>query len=102
MEHPTHYGTVSQALEKFRQQGFTIDFNLKENGIAHELETIHADDFEIVDVYRYEGSTDPADEATVYAIQSKSGKKGVLVTGYGFATDSLSEAILNKLKFHHG
>jgi hypothetical protein len=100
MEHQTHYGTVSEALEKFRQQGFAIDFNIVENGISHGADIFLVDDFEIVDVYRYEGSTDPADEATVYAIASKSGKKGVLVTGYGSSSDSISDAILKKL--HYG
>ncbi|HCR53326.1 MAG TPA: hypothetical protein DIW27_02825, partial [Cytophagales bacterium] len=54
------------------------------------------DQFEIIEVYRYEGETDPADEATVYGIESKTGVKGVLVTGYG-ATSGLSGDILRKL-----
>lgn len=97
MERKTHYGTVSEALKKFRNQGFTMDFNLDENCLVCQNERFEADDFEIVDVYRYEGNTDPADEAIVYAIESKSGLKGVLVTGYGVSADSMSEDILKKL-----
>ncbi len=92
-----HYGTVTEALEAFRQQGFVIDFNLKENFISSNSGNFEADEFEIVDIYRYEGETDPADEATVYAIASNSGIKGVLVTGYGVASDTVSAAILKKL-----
>jgi len=55
------------------------------------------DDFEIVDVYRYEGDSDPADEAVVYAIESKTGVKGILVTGYGIYSDTISAKILEKL-----
>jgi hypothetical protein len=33
--------------------------------------------YEIKHIYRYEGNTDPGDEAVVYGIQSKSGKKGL-------------------------
>lgn len=97
MERQTHYATVTEALEILRKQGFTLDFNLEENCIACELDKFSADDFEIMDVYRYEGDTDPADEATVYAVQSKTGLKGVLVTGYGVSGDSVSDAILKKL-----
>lgn len=97
MERKTHYGTVSEALNQFRNQGFTMDFNLDENCLVCQNERFEADDFEIVDVYRYEGNTDPADEAIVYAIESKSGLKGVLVTGYGISADSMSEDILKKL-----
>jgi hypothetical protein len=50
-----------------------------------------------VEIYRYEGDTDPADEATVYGIASKSGIKGILVTGYGASGDTMSEEILAKL-----
>jgi hypothetical protein len=97
MERESHYGTVTEALEKLRKEGFTIDFNLKGNKIVANDIAIHPDDFQIVDVYRYEGLTDPADEATVYAIESKSGLKGVLVTGYGNSYDDESTEILRKL-----
>lgn len=99
MKHQSHYGTVTEALNAFKKQGFTLDFNLEENCIACGVEKFGADDFEIVDVYRYEGNTDPADEATVYAIRSKSGLKGVLVTGYGAYGDSMSADILKKLSY---
>lgn len=93
----THYDTVSKAIEELRKQGYTTDFNLEKNCIVCHPEKFHPDDFEIVDVYRYEGDSDPADEATVYAIESKTGLKGILVTGYGISTDDMSTQILNKL-----
>jgi hypothetical protein len=97
MERKTHYGTVTEALNAFHEQGFNIDFNIDADCIVAGDDRFCADDFDIVDVYRYEGITDPADEATVYAIQSKSGKKGVLVTGYGASADVMSGPILEKL-----
>ncbi len=97
MEHSTHYGTVTEALAAFKQQGFTIDFNIEANCLVCGETRFTADEFSIVDVYRYEGNSDPSDEATVYAIESKTGVKGVLVTGYGMSSDSLSDAILRKL-----
>jgi hypothetical protein len=99
MEKDTHYDTVSVAIDNLRQQGFSIDFNLHGNPIVCNSEKLGAGDFEIVDTYRYEGNTDSADEATVYAIQSKSGLKGILVTGYGVYSDTVSTEILNKLPF---
>lgn len=93
----THYDTVSKAIEALRKQGYTTDFNLEKNCIVFHPEKFHPEDFEIVDVYRYEGDSDPADEATVYAIESKTGLKGILVTGYGISTDDMSAQILDKL-----
>ena len=55
------------------------------------------DDFEIEQVYRYEGDSNPSDESTVYGIASKDGLRGILVTAYGAYTDGMSAAMLRKL-----
>jgi hypothetical protein len=99
MKDPAHYGTVTEALSEFRKQGYTLDFNLDENCIVCNLDRFDADEFEIVDMYRYEGESDPADEAVIYAIHSHNGLKGVLVTGYGTSMDNVTERILKKLSF---
>jgi len=92
-----HYDTVSTVINKLRKQGFTIDFNLKGNSLSHPGGILKVSDFTIVDVYRYEGNSDPADEAVVYAIESYNGIKGILVSGYGISADDASEEILKKL-----
>lgn len=97
MERKTHYGTVTEALAEFKKQGFTVDFNIDGDHLIFDSGKVHADDFEIVDVFRYEGNTDPADEASVYAIQSNTGIKGVLVTSYGAYAETVSSKILRKL-----
>lgn len=96
MARTVYYATVSEALKQLKAEGFTIDFNLGENCITCSQGSFAASDFEIVKVYRYEGDTDPADEATVYGIESKTGLKGVLVTGYSAAA-GMSGDILTKL-----
>lgn len=93
------YTTVSEALNNLRQRGFITDFNLSENClICDENKNHFPEDFEITEVYRFEGDTDPADEAIVYAIQSKSGTKGVLVNGYGISSNSMTDEMVRKLK----
>lgn len=89
MNHKTHYATVSEAISELRSQGFTIDLN-KEGEVLLAAAKQRGDSVKIVDVYRYEGNTDPADEAVVYAIASSGGMKGILVTGYG-GSDTSSE-----------
>jgi hypothetical protein len=96
MEHQAHYDTVSNAIATLRKEGFTVDFNLEGDCLLHQAEKLHTDEFNIVDVYRYEGNSDPSDEAVVYAIESNKGIKGILVAGYGAAID-ISPAMLQKL-----
>ncbi|MBA0885514.1 hypothetical protein [Flavobacterium undicola] len=80
-----HYDSVSKALDELNENGFNYDFNLHEDEI---LKT--PGNYEIKHIYRYEGESNPDDEAIVYGIQSKSGKKGVYVAG--FAANSITEA----------
>ena len=94
------YDTVSAAIKGLRERGYTKDFNLKENCIICDDQKFHLEDFEIVEVYRFEGDTDPADEAVVYAIESKKGDRGVLVSGYGISADEMSAELAKKLSIH--
>jgi len=87
-----HYATVSKALEELYAKGFTVDFNLQEDRIIN-----NPDDFEIAHIYRYEGITDPGDEATVYGIQAKNGEKGVFVAGHETYADSKAAKLLHEL-----
>ena len=85
MKHNYHYATVSKALEELKEKGFTYDFNLHEEDIVK-----NPSHYEIVHIYRYEGNTNPDDEAIVYGISTKSGENGVFVSG--FAANSVSDA----------
>jgi hypothetical protein len=101
MKQQFHYATITEAIEKLHQQGYTLDFSLKQDKLVTSEKEYTADDFEIADLYRYEGASDPADEATVYALVSKSGLKGVLVSGYGISSDSASEETLKHLHYKY-
>jgi hypothetical protein len=94
------YDTVSEAINGLKKRGFTLDFNLTENCIVCHEHKFDPQDFEIVEVYRFEGNSDPADEAVVYGIQSNNGKKGVLVGGYGPSADTMSAEMAKKLAIH--
>ncbi|RZJ36688.1 MAG: phosphoribosylpyrophosphate synthetase [Flavobacterium sp.] len=92
--------TLSEVLNNLRLKGYTTDFNVGGNTLnstSHELE-LHPDDFVVDKHYRFEGMTDPADEAVVYAISSKKhGLKGVLVNGYGIYSDPISDDLMRTL-----
>ncbi len=91
------YDTVSEALDGLKKRGFDLDFNLHENCIVCHGDRFDINELEIVEVHRFEGSTDPSDEAVVYAIQSVNGLKGVLVNGYGISADTMDADMVKKL-----
>ena len=98
-----NYDTVTEALTALKTKGYTMDFNIafdkiicKENNFC-----LNPNEFEITEVYRFEGATDPGDEAVVYAIESKDGKmKGVFTSAYGMYADTISTDMLKKLSMH--
>lgn len=93
-----NYETVSEAVNELKKRGFTLDFNLQENCLVCNAGKFEVNDFEIVEVYRFEGNTDPSDEAVVYAIQSMDKiKQGVLVSGYGISAEGISAEMAQKL-----
>lgn len=96
-----HYGTVSEAINNFKEQGYTIDFNLKENcfSCSTNNDKYKLEDFEIVELYQYEGGSGPSEEATIYALKSRSGLKGILVAGYGIYLDPDIEKKLGDLHY---
>jgi hypothetical protein len=97
------YDTVSAALDGLQARGYTLDFNLCHDHLHCKSEGVHLhpEDFHIEEVYRFEGDTDPADEAVVYALYSEKYKiKGTLVDGYGASASPASADMLAKLKRH--
>ncbi|MBO9731023.1 MAG: phosphoribosylpyrophosphate synthetase [Chitinophaga sp.] len=91
------FDTVTAAMEDLRKRGYTADFNLLFDAIHEKDNKVHPQDFEITETYRFEGNTDPGDEAVVYAIQTKSGTKGILMYGYGVYSEDMSEDMIRKL-----
>ncbi len=98
-----NYDTLSEAINDLVLQGYTANFNLKEDCIE-DLDTdipLHPEDFEIDEIHRFEGSTDPEDESILYAISSTTHDvKGLLVNAYGVYADVYSAKLAAKLHIH--
>ena len=94
------YDTLSEALNDLNERGYTIDFNMGSDSIYCQAlgRAFKPDDFEIVEFYRFEGNTDPADESIVYALRTTSGHRGVLVDAYGLYADPLTDEMVRKLR----
>ncbi len=96
-----YYETVSAAVNGLQARGYTLNLNLQPDCLhcAENDLHLHPEDFHIDEVHRFEGETDPADAAVVYAVSSeKHGVKGVLVDGYGVSAGAVSPEILAKLQ----
>lgn len=93
--------TVSEILNKLKNEGYTVDFNLKENCLECQGSFLQLlpGEFKVDRTFRFEGLSDPADAAIVYAISSaKHGIKGTLLNGYGIYSDNMVDEMVKALK----
>lgn len=77
MEYRNEYDSATVALDKLKEAGYVIDYNI-------ELDSLIANpaNYQIDCIYRYEGDSNPDDENTVYGITEKNSlNKGVFVIG---------------------
>ncbi len=92
--------TLSQVTNILKERGYTVEFNLKENHLecTESLLKIAPGDFVVDKHYRFEGPSDPGDEAIVFAISSeKHNLKGVLIDGSGISSEGISPEMIKAL-----
>jgi hypothetical protein len=96
------YDTMSQAVEALKAKGFTFDFNLLPEGIESKTlnQRFGTDDFEVMEVHRFEGMSSEDDSSVLFALKTGQGQKGLLVDAYGTYSEALSPAMIQKMKTH--
>ncbi|MDO7852471.1 phosphoribosylpyrophosphate synthetase [Hymenobacter convexus] len=87
---PKTFDSESAALRDLARRGYVHDYNLTGAQQPNPNLDIRVNParFHIREVYRFEGDSNPADECVIYAIESDSAVKGVLINGYGSDDDA--------------
>ena len=95
------YDTVVAALDDLKKRGYTLDFNIAFDQLICNDTCLNPSQFEITEVHRFEGDTNPSDEEVVYAVESREGDiKGVLHSAFGTYADDIAPDMLRKLSMH--
>jgi hypothetical protein len=96
--------TVTEALANLAAAGYETNFDPAPGGrlrcgscgAEHDPATAHVDG-----IARFEGETDPGDEAIVFALTcSACGNKGTLVSAYGASVDADEAEVVTALTDH--
>jgi hypothetical protein len=92
--------TLASCLNKLVLDGYTEDFNAGERGLLslqHErlYDPHHV---KIVNFYRFEGASDPADNSILYVIETNDGVKGTLVDAYGPYADPKVQKFMEEVE----
>ncbi len=85
-------------MESLREKGYTHEFRpkrdyLEETGTGLKLKT---EEFNVDEFHRFEGTSDPGDEMTLYAISTANGMKGVFVSAQGTYANEVTSELMQK------
>ena len=81
--------SMATCLNKIVSEGFTEGFKVTDDGLEalNNHHIYHPDEIQVVNFFRFEGESDPDDNAILYVIQTNDGTKGTLIDSYGTYTD---------------
>jgi glycosidase len=79
------FTTLSEAINYLTAKGFKEDFKAEEKYIKalYCNKEYNPEDLKIVNCFRFDGMTNPADETILLALIADDGLKGTLVMSYG-------------------
>ncbi|WP_340114255.1 hypothetical protein [Maribellus mangrovi] len=93
------YDTLVEAMEALKKQGYKHNFRISDKGLMVEgkEKKFDAIDVELHEFHRFEGNTNPADMSIVFAVQTSSGEKGIVVDSYGVYGSEVTSKFMNKV-----
>lgn len=91
MSVPYQYNTLAAAVIGLRERGYELDMLelIKNNKPEH---------FTVVEVHHFEGIINPSDNSILYAIESKTGEKGIVVDTNGINAETNKTELLSKIR----
>jgi hypothetical protein len=84
-----HMKTLTSCTNSLLAKGYETQFKALKHGLKSlTTEKIYSpEEVKITNFYRFEGESDPSDNAILYAIETLSGEKGTLTDAYGPYSD---------------
>lgn len=95
---PETMSTLSTRVNQASVDGYTESFKIERNGLTgsstSDEKFYEPKDVKIANFYRFEGYSDPNDNAILYLVETADGRKGTLIDSYGaYADNRLSEFV---------
>jgi hypothetical protein len=92
--------TLASCINKLVQDGYTGNFQVTEKGLfsSEKNKAYTPEEVNIVNFFRFEGASDPADNSILYAIETSDGFKGTLTDAYGSYADADVEKFIKQVE----
>lgn len=89
-----YMNTLTGCTNKWTQNGYTDTLTVSKDGLYSEKKDKHYSpaQVKVIDFYRFEGQSDPADNSILYIVETEDGVKGMVVDAYGaYADDAVTK-----------
>lgn len=96
----TFMNTLTACVNKVVKDGYTDSFKVKRQGLysAHKDAFFRPEEVSVINFYRFEGQSDPADNTIMYVIETADGQKGTLIDAYGPYADEATNAFMKEVE----
>jgi hypothetical protein len=92
--------SLSTCLNKMVTDGYVEGFKVTDRGMEslNSEKYYRPEEIQVVNFFRFEGMSDPDDNAILYVIQTNDGSKGTLIDGYGVYMDTKLSAFMKEVE----
>ena len=93
--------TMVDAISRFGKRGYTDEFQARPEGLRSLAtgKVFPPEDLVVEDMARFEGQSDPGDEATIFALRSARGEtRGTYTVTFGTQMDALDAEMVPRLQ----
>jgi len=103
MTSTTKMETLSERMNELKNKGYKEEFKISGNFLqtgdgAHSFSPTQ---IKVNEHFRFEGESDPADMAVLYAIETDSGIRGLIIDAFGVYSDPEESAFMQKIRELH-
>lgn len=91
---------MKEVMADLAEQGYTHNFRIEGNRLIsnESKQSFSAAEVSLVDHYRFEGESDPADASILYALKTSTGEKGTVINTYGAGADLETNEFLGQIE----
>lgn len=95
-----YMNTLTSCVNKVVKDGYTDAFKVTRNSLysPSKDKNYSPEQIRIIDFYRFEGQSDPADNAIMYVIETNDGLKGTVIDAYGAYSDVNVTNFMNEVE----
>jgi hypothetical protein len=95
--------SLATCLNRMIADGYTEDFKITDGGLEalNQQQLYQPENVQVVNFFRFEGMSDPDDNAVLYVIETTDGVKGILIDAYGIYNDPRISQFMKEVEHIH-